>query len=645
MGEKKDFFISYNSKQDTAYAVWIEWLLRKNNYTTIMQEYDFRAGDNFKSKMHHALLESERVVLVLSRAYMESENCEEEWTNLEEGQALPILIENFKPKGLLKSRVYINIAGKDRDAAAAEILEKIKVKTRPTTEPAFPVTDIAEPPFPRALMSLRMPSRNPNFTGRGEIMRQLGDAFASGEAIALTQTVAGLGGVGKTQIALEYAYRNALRYDVIWWCNADNEITLQNDYRAFALRLGLVREDANFDAVLTAVLEWFDRNDKFLFIYDNVEDFALLEQYRPRDNRGNVIITTRSAQTGYYKPLDITPISPEEAVEFLNKRIGRADADAGRLAERLGCLPLALEQAGAYIATRGTTCGAYLKSLEKGLGILDKTRPLNYKESVTATWELSFAAIERESARQLLNMCAYLAPDDIPLEIFRQGQEYLLEPLKTELADELDDVVYELTKYSLAARDGDAIRVHRLVQEVVREKLGEEEKEWLEESLVLLIRVFSFEFGNIESHAAFARNVNHATAVADWAVQLLGEDDVLQECAGWMYNKAGFGYSNLGDYKTALQWHEKTRIIFEKTLGTEHHNTAAIYNNIGIAYKELGEYQTALEWYEKDRIISERVFGTEHHNTAAIYNNIGSAYELLCEQSDCAGVVRKSPDY
>jgi len=218
-----------------------------------------------------------------------------------------------------------------------------------------------------------LPDRNPHFTGRDAILEDIHRQFHNGQAVSLRQSVAGLGGVGKTQAALEYAYRYAEDYDDIWWVNAESG--LQEAYRAFAKNKGLPAsaDNADWPAVLNAVKSWFDQHTRFLFIFDKVEDLGLLSGCLPR-NSGHVLITTRNALSPVGKSLDLNVFLPEEATAFLKERLGRNEGeDALKLAERLGYLPLALDQAAAYILANRCNCAQYLELLaDHGLKTFDQ---------------------------------------------------------------------------------------------------------------------------------------------------------------------------------------------------------------------------------------------------------------------------------
>ncbi|HNT72062.1 MAG TPA: hypothetical protein PKK92_03270, partial [Methanothrix sp.] len=205
---------------------------------------------------------------------------------------------------------------------------------------------------------------NPNFTGRVDLLEKLEETLASGERAAFTQTsaITGLGGVGKTQLALEYSYSHADDYRVIWWVRSEEPATLAADYAGLAARLNLPEKDSQDQRItVEAVRRWLEENGGWLLVFDNAQEPENLTDYLPRTGAGHVIITSRNPNWGgTAKPLLVDVFSRQESVEFLLSRTGQTDG-AHALAEALGDLPLALEQAGAYIQETGISFATYLK--------------------------------------------------------------------------------------------------------------------------------------------------------------------------------------------------------------------------------------------------------------------------------------------
>ena len=226
--------------------------------------------------------------------------------------------------------------------------------------------------------------RNPYFTGREEKLKEIQNNFRNKDMVSLTQSVTGLGGIGKTSIALEYAYINFKKYDTIWWVNAETEQTALNSFRDFSLKKKIIPDDAKAAEIIEAVKNWFNNinNKKWIFIYDNADADNFnkwFEQYLPQTDNGHVLITTRSYFFPKSTPINIDIFNEIEALSFLKKRTrksgkGYSSDLAVELAKRLQYLPLALEQAAAYIEqTPGVTYQDYIKLIEKyGVDVFQK---------------------------------------------------------------------------------------------------------------------------------------------------------------------------------------------------------------------------------------------------------------------------------
>ncbi|MET0399894.1 MAG: FxSxx-COOH system tetratricopeptide repeat protein [Longimicrobiaceae bacterium] len=650
----KDFFISYN-KADSAWAEWIAWVLEEAGHSVVIQAWDFRPGSNFVLEMNEGLKEADRVVAVLSPDYIASRFTAPEWAAAfardstgEDRKLVSVRVREADLFGLLGQVVHIDFVGVHDEAATRELLLQgvQKGRAKPTQKPVFPGTPqrtIKEQPRFPGSGSLppvwNVPhNRNRNFTGRVELLATLRSQLQAGHHSALT-ALHGLGGIGKTQVAVEYAYRYGGEYDLVWWLRSEDPATLAGDYALLAEKLGLPETEADQQAATQAAKNWLATNRGWLLVFDNAEGPEGIRPYLPSGNSGHVIITSRRPDwRSVAHPLSVSTLSPEDAVEFLHIRSGQQEEPPSReLVEELGWLPLAIEQAAAYIDEHGRTISEYLNLFRQHRqAILGRGRPSpDYPASVATTWELSFAKVREQSpaAADLLSLCAFLAPDDIPIAIIRDGKNLLPEPLASAAGDDLefDEAISALRRHSLVERTGNALSVHRLVQVVVRDRMAMSDRQLWAESAAGVVRLaFPYESDDVRTWPVCARLFAHATSVA---AHCEAEEAGPELAAGLLSLSALYLYARADLYgaKALDEWALK---IDEASFGPDHPNVAIRVNNLGSVLHELGELVEAQKHFERALKIDEASFGPDHPNVARDVNNLGIVLQELGELAE-----------
>jgi tetratricopeptide (TPR) repeat protein len=474
--------------------------------------------------------------------------------------------------------------------------------------------------------------RNVSFTGREGLLEELHSALTRGAAVALT----GLGGIGKTQLALEYTYRHRDESRVVWWVRAEDEATLAADYAGLAAALGLAEREAREQAVVVAAVRlWLEQNAGWLLVFDNAENRAAVRDYVPQ-GRGAVIITSREpVWSGVATPLGLEVLAPAEAVAFLCQRTRDTDAAAAAaLAEALGRLPLALEQAAAYIEDTGGSLQHYRELFEEHHAPLLQQGRLStdYPDTVATTWELSIGKVD-QAARTLLNLCAFFASEEIPLDAIREEAGSLPSPLDGVAADavRLDSAIAGLLRFSLIGRKGKDLSVHRLVQAVVRDRLEDAERQaWAAAAVALLNLQFPFDSDDVRTWPVCARLLTHALQAGHWAEAFTAAP----EATAGLLNRAGIYLRGRAEFAGARALFERALRISEATLGAEHPNVATDLNNLGNVLQDQGDFAGARALYELALRIGEAALGAEHPTVAIRLNNLGS---VLRAQGDLAG--------
>ena len=349
---------------------------------------------------------------------------------------------------------------------------------------------------------------SPTFVGRVDELQELGTE----PVVAVT----GLPGLGKTQLAARYARDCAQRGDFVAWVNAWDEGTLIRDLAAVAERLDVLPVDRDDQATAAArARDRLEAMQGWLCVVDDASDPALVEQWCPRDG-GRLLITSESDDwLGFAEHiLRLEPLKMPEAVELLARRSGRSDAaGAAALAERLGRVPLALEQAAAYVARPGQSYDRYLRLIE------DRALP----SPVASTWGIALDALRAtdEGAARLLGVTAFFAPEAIPLSLVASiswsdgALEGLADPRP------LDGALEALGRYSLVTYAGDALVLHRLVQDVLHDRLTEPERRlWSRVALTALDRSFPMyadDLANADRWPETDRLLPHLLAACDRA--------------------------------------------------------------------------------------------------------------------------------
>jgi tetratricopeptide (TPR) repeat protein len=645
----KHFFISYNSA-DRTWAEWIAWQLEEAGYTTVLQAWDFRPGSNFVLEMQRAAKEAERTIAVLSPDYLGASFPQSEWAAAfrrdptgEKGILLPVRVRECDLEGLLPQIIYIDLVDLEEAAARDTLLAGVRRKrAKPTAPPGFPGaiprSVPQRPRFPGALPPIwNLPHlRNPNFTGRGNLLAQLRSALTSGQPAALPQAIHGLGGVGKTQLAVEYAYRHVAEYDLVWWVRAEEPAALAADYAALAQPLDLPeKDDPDQRLVVQTVRRWLGEHDRWLLIFDDARRPEDLRSYLPPGGAGHVLITSRySAWRGVANPLTVQVMERPESVAFLLKRTGQTDeAAADKLADALGDLPLALAQAGAYIETNRTTFADYLDLFQSRRTELweDERPPLDYPHTVAITWSLAIDQTGKDSpaGADLLNLCAFLAPDDIPQTLLSEGGEHLPQPLSATVTDPraMNKAVAALLQYSLMEKTEDALSVQRMVQAVVRDRLPKKARRtWAEAAVRLVNSAFpSGDTRDVRTWPQCERLLLHALTAAGHAEAL----QVAPEATAHLLNQVGLYLEERAEFTEAKAALERALTIYEQSLGSEHPYVATALNNLGGMLRTLGDLAGAREAYQRALAIDEAAYGSDHPNVASVVNNLGGVLHDL----------------
>jgi tetratricopeptide (TPR) repeat protein/transcriptional regulator with XRE-family HTH domain len=493
----------------------------------------------------------------------------------------------------------------------------------------------SQPPEPRSGIP---PGPIACFVGRERELAEIEGQLGRGGRVAVN----GLGGVGKTQLAVQYLHQRRTAYpDGVHWLRADQETSLVGDLASLAWRLGLPeREAPELERQIEAVLRWLSEHGRWLLVVDNVEPAVTdaVRRWLPSGLPGHVLLTSRTPM--WSTRLRLEPLRLEAASRFLLQRTGQRDSEAaGTVAEMLGLLPLALEQAAAYLELSGRDLASYAELLRTRLvELMREGTPEGYPRPVATTWQLSFERMEgeRPAAASLLRLCAFLAPSDIPISVIRAAAGELPDGLRAALDDdvELDRTIAALRRYSLVDRQGDGLRVHRLVQTVVRESMAASQRRlWLAAAIRLLRAAHPEQVETGDAWPLCARLLAHAQAV-----ERLARDEPVEPAAlAWLLDRAGSYLRARADFEPARYLMERALAIRERAFGADHPDTAASLNGLAALLWNQGELAAARSRYERALAIRERVLGSGHPETAESLNDLAI---LLMDQGELVAARR-----
>jgi tetratricopeptide (TPR) repeat protein len=504
----------------------------------------------------------------------------------------------------------------------------------------------------RRVIHLPYPSLGDLFKGRDATLEQLHASLAraatTGASAIVAKALHGLGGVGKTRLAVEYAQRHAGDYVASLLVGADSPEALQRNLAALCAPAALdlpqhqVTEEA---AQVSAVLGWLQSNPGWLLIVDNVDTEAAaqaVEALLPQLPGGHVLITSRLSNWGggvEALPLDV--LQETAAVDFLLERTDarrRAQADdaiqARNLVTELGGLPLALEQAGAYINQRRLTLAGYLAEWrgqrEKVLAWSDP-RLMRYPKSVAVTWKTSFDQLA-EPSRRLLQRLAWLAAAPIP--------ESLLDVSVPGAAT--DDDAYaalaELESYSLVTRAGAApiFTVHSLVQSVTRFAT---DIPALTEALGWINSVFVGDPRDVRTWPVLGPLLPHAQAVAGHA-----EKAGIAAPTARLMSQSGVLLLVSGLHAEAEPLMRRALAIDEKSNGAEHPDVARSLRNLALLLNATDRLAEAEPLMRRALAIDEKSYGAEHPDVARDLNTLAILLQATYRLVEAEPLMRRAQD-
>ena len=468
-----------------------------------------------------------------------------------------------------------------------------------------------------------VPDRNMGFVGRSDELSRLDDAAG---AMVIAQVTAGMGGIGKTALAVEYAHeQREAGVEAIRWLHAENREALVTQYSRIGPALGLDVAALALDDQLAAVRNWFETTDhSWLLVFDNVARPNDLDNLLPTQGNGQVVITTRHqdwAKTNT-SVVQLGVLPEQDAIALLNTMSALSDMDgAAKLVERLGYLALAVEKAGVFCRKLGKTYGEYLEMFEKRLPEVLKTQG-NYGDAVMATvWDASIetAELEAAGARNLLSVLAYLNADNISTGLVHGNND---EPLLCNGNDlEVDNALAELANYSLITKQNESLSMHRVIQDISRH--NNDSNDALATAIRVLRNGHPEDPTQPDTWDACAELEPHIVAVnRNTSPQTTPEPAKLS----WLLDQYGSYLQHSGNPMAAPAIFERALDIDRHYLGPEHPNTLTAQANLAASYWQAGRTNEAITIEEQVLETMRRTVGPEHPDTLTTQANLAVSY-------------------
>ena len=472
-----------------------------------------------------------------------------------------------------------------------------------------------------------IPARNPGFTGRDDLLAEVREQLVAGDK-AVVQALHGTGGVGKTQLAAEYAHRFAGSYDLAWWINAEQGGLIGDQVAALGLALGCVQPGAGTEAVRAAVPAELRHRGRWLLVFDNAENPPDVAPWLPGGS-GHVLITSR--QRGWDEvaaPVEIDVFARAESMAILRTRVTvLSEADSDKLAAELGDLPLAIAQAAGFMADTGMTADEFLVLLRTRAGqLLAQGTPGSYPRSLAAASDLMADRLARQdpAAAELASVCAFLAPEPIPESLFTSAVGVLPSGLAARAADPLAwrQTLAHLTRQSLARIDHRGLQMHRLTQAILRERLTPAQaaatRNYAE---ALLAASDPGDPPNPVTWPQWARLTPHVLA-ADLAAT---DSPALRELA----RHTCWYLIERGDIRTAHELASGLRQQWRDRLGEDHEHTLTAAHYLAWTLLEMGRYAESRDLNQDTLARRCRVLGEDHPDTLNSAHNLAISLRKL----------------
>ena len=685
-------FVSHAGR-DRAWAEWVSWQLEHagGDLAVELDCWDWQAGDNFVTRINTALASADHMLALFSQAYFEPVRwTSEEWTAAlllakeRPGFLVPVRVDDTPAPPLLGPLHAPALHGLPGEQARAELLAALRPPGRPDRAPPLPGQAGEDPGdgprLPGVLPPVWGPVPGPNeaFTGRDGMLVRLRKGL-QGSGRSVVHALHGAGGVGKTQLAAEYTRRFAGDYDAGWWVNAEQADRIAEQYTAFAVAWGLVDPATPVGPAIDALRRHCRSRSRWLIVLDNATTARDIAPWR-LDGPGHVLITSRDPNwSGVAAAAPVDVFTRTESIALLRAHLpALRDRDADRLADALGDLPLALAQAAGLLAETRMPVTEYLELLDQApVEVLDEGAPIFYPQSLAKSIRVAVTQLARTdpAAAQLLNLCAFLAPEPIPTRWFTAAEPGVLpQPLAAIVTA---PIAYRRTlgtlgHYGVIKLGDHHITVHRLTQRLLR---ADDPAPHDTASAIgrVLVNLPLGRPSDPSAWPAWAELLPHLRVL-----DLAGTDDerlAWQACEAssyllrrgelhvghalirslhsawrdrlgpsawptlWSANYLAQALGALGRPGEAIVLEREQLDHFRATYGNDNLNTLAAANNVAARLAELGEHEQARALNEDTLTRRRHILGDDHPDTLRSAHNLANDLAALGEHEQARALA------
>ncbi|PKW18594.1 FxSxx-COOH system tetratricopeptide repeat protein [Saccharopolyspora spinosa] len=682
---------------DRMWAEWVGQQLGHAGLTTTLELWDPRPGQDLAESLRAELVRADRTVALFSDGYFQAgARGPSDWSAAfasvgdKLNRLVPVVVGPCNVPALPVPLAFVELPDVTEESARRLLLDRVAGaaardgRVGRAGEFRQPVR------FPGNSPAVwgGVPLRNINFTGRDRALLVLRERMTTSVAAVVPSAVQGMGGVGKTQLAIEYAHRFASDYDLVWYIRAEQPTVARDDLARLAQKLDLPASDdlgETVQRVLDALRQGIPYR-RWLLIFDNAARPADLHPLLPT-GQGHVLVTSRNIDwRSSAEVLEVDVYRRAESVRFMRRRAPHlSEAEANLVAERLGDLPLALEAAGAWLEVTGMPVEEYLRLAETNLPkLLDQVPVILYQREVVMAWAVPMNRLrnERPAAAQLLRLCAFLGSEPIPVSLFIGGQGadespvQLPAPLHAQLRDPVQrgQILHEIGRYALAkvghetaSARAQTIQLHRVIQGVVRDLLPREQSEELKGTARRLLAAadpgYPDDRATWDRYAALVPHLEPSGAVHD------SEDPAVRQLiinlVRYLHRRGEFAASRdlgrqaakswrlvLGEYADELNTlnvhlanslrsngeRDAAREIDEQVLdyaytqlGPNHRTTVWAANGLAADMRQLGDWRGACELDRDTLQRCRRAFGIDDKDTMRAAHNYAVALRMMGE--------------